>query len=164
MGSHIRISLYKVWITIILSINTSCRFALEFFWHHQKMYKLSVVKKVSALLRLRQVFVETDRVRLPCLVQLLTWLRVSECRYFWNTERWQSLNWYFSTKQLYQSQKHLPKWRQHFVKRYVSKSTKFCMFGTIRFCSNCTSMWSKYLSNNAWRDFRLSMSATAMVT
>ena len=100
-----------------MSINTSYKFALEFFWHHQKMYKLSVLKKVSALLRLRQVFVETDRVRLSCLVQLLTWLRVSaECHYFWNTERWQSLNWYFSTKQLYQSQKHLPKWRQHFVK------------------------------------------------
>ena len=26
---------------------------------------------------------------------------------------------------------------------------------TIRFCSNFTSMWSKYLSNNVWRDFRL---------
>ena len=30
-------------------------------------------------------------------------------------------------------------------------------------CSNFTSMWSKYLSNNVWRDFRLPLSAFAMV-
>ena len=27
-----------------------------------------------------------------------------------------------------------------------------------------TSMWSKYLSNNLWRDFRLPKSASAMIT
>ena len=32
----------------------------------------------------------------------------------------------------------------------------------MRFCSNFTSMWSKYLSNNVWREFRLPMSASAM--
>ena len=32
-----------------------------------------------------------------------------------------------------------------------------------RFCSNFTSMWSNYLSNNVWRDFRIPMSASAMV-
>ena len=25
---------------------------------------------------------------LPCLVDFLTWLQVSECRIFWNTEKW----------------------------------------------------------------------------
>ena len=38
------------------------------------------------------------------------------------------------------------------------------MAWTKRFCSNSTSMWSKYLSNNVWRDFRLPMSASAMIT
>ena len=33
----------------------------------------------------------------------------------------------------------------------------------IQFCSNFTRMWSKYLSNNVWRDFRLPMSALATV-
>ena len=46
---------------------------------------------------------------------------------------------------------------------FLPKSTKFCIVPTIQFCSNFTSMWSKYLSNNVWRDFRLPMSALAMV-
>ena len=29
---------------------------------------------------------------------------------------------------------------------------------------NFPSMWSKYLSNSAWRDFRIPMSTSAMVT
>ena len=37
------------------------------------------------------------------------------------------------------------------------------MVQTIRFCSNFCNMWSRYLSNNVWRDFRLLMSASAMV-
>ena len=59
------------------------------------------------------------------------------------------------------------KWRQHFVKNgqpFFSKSLKFCIVRIIQFCSNFTSMWSKYLSNNVWRDFRLLMSASATVT
>ena len=39
------------------------------------------------------------------------------------------------------------------VNHILSKSSKFCIIQTIRFCSNFTSMWSKYLSNNVWRDF-----------
>ena len=46
---------------------------------------------------------------------------------------------------LFQLQKCLPKWHQRFVKNAF------------------TSMWSKYLSNNVWRDFRLLMSALATV-
>ena len=68
-------------------------------------------------------------------------------------------------KQLFQSQKHLPKLRQHskMVNHFLSISSIFCIVRTIRFCSNFTSMWFKYLSNNVWSDFRLSMSASAMV-
>ena len=47
---------------------------------------------------------------------------------------------------------------------FLPKSSIFCTVRTIQFCSNYTSMWSKYLSNNVWRDFRLPMSASAMVT
>ena len=50
------------------------------------------------------------------------------------------------------------------VNHFLSKSLKFCLAWTIRFCSNFTSMWSKYLSNNVWRDFRLPMSVSVMVT
>ena len=35
----------------------------------------------------------SDRSGLPCLVQLLSWLQVSECRNVWNTERRQSGNY-----------------------------------------------------------------------
>ena len=35
---------------------------------------------------------------------------------------------------------------------FLLKSSKFCVVQTIRFCSNFTSMLSKYLSNNVWRD------------
>ena len=58
---------------------------------------------------------------------------------------------------MFHSQERLPKWCQHFVKivnHFLSNTTKFCMVQTIRFCSNSTSMWSKYLSNNVLRDFR----------
>ena len=70
---------------------------------------------------------------------------------------------------MFQLQKRLPKWRQSFVKigfkkpGFLSKNSKFCIFRTIRFCSNFTSMWSKYVSNNVWRDFQLPMSALATV-
>ena len=50
-----------------------------------------------------------------------------------------------------------------FKPRFLTKTSKFRVVWTIQFCSNCTSMWSKYLSNNVWRDFRLPMSALATV-
>ena len=58
--------------------------------------------------------------------------------------------------------------RSHFVtlcQKWVTifqKAQKFYSSeNTIFF--NFTSMWFKYLSNNVWRDFRLPMSASAMV-
>ena len=45
----------------------------------------------------------------------------------------------------------------------MSKRSKFCTFRTIRFGSNLASMWSKCVSNNVWRDFRLPVSSFAMV-
>ena len=50
------------------------------------------------------------------------------------------------------------------VNHFLSKRLKFYTVQTARFCLSFTSMWSKYLSNNVWRDFRLSMSVSAMVT
>ena len=50
------------------------------------------------------------------------------------------------------------------VHQFLPKSCKFCIFLTMRFCSNFTSMRSKYLSKNVWRDFRLQMSVSVMVT
>ena len=35
------------------------------------------------------------------------------------------------------------------------QKTHFLVFCIMRFCLNFTSMWSKYPSNNVWRDFRL---------
>ena len=49
------------------------------------------------------------------------------------------------------------------VNHFLSKSSKFCIVWTIGFCSNFTSMWSKYLSNNVWRDFKLQMSALVII-
>ena len=50
------------------------------------------------------------------------------------------------------------------VNHSMSRSSNFGVVWTIQFCSNFTSMLSKYLSNNLWRDFRLRMLASAMVT
>ena len=43
-------------------------------------------------------------------------LHVLDYRNFWNTKRWYSRNQYFRIKQMFQLQKRLPKWGQHFVK------------------------------------------------
>ena len=44
----------------------------------------------------------------------------------------------------------------------MSKSSKFHVVWTIRFCSNFTGIWYKYLVRNVWRDFRLPISVLAM--
>ena len=46
---------------------------------------------------------------------------------------------------------------------FLSSSSKFRAVGTIRICSNFTCIWYKQFVRNVWRDFRLSMSALAMV-
>ena len=52
-----------------------------------------------------------------------------------------------------------PKWpnglKLGFLFLFLSESSKFCTFLTIRFGSNNASMWSKYVSNNIWRDLKL---------
>ena len=50
------------------------------------------------------------------------------------------------------------------VNHLLSKRLKFYIVRTIRLRSNLINKWSKYLSNNVWRDFRLSMSGSAVVT
>ena len=49
------------------------------------------------------------------------------------------------------------------VDHFLSKSLKFCILRTIRFCSKFTRMWSKCLTNNVWTDFILATSGSAMV-
>ena len=46
---------------------------------------------------------------------------------------------------------------------FLSKSSKFCTFWTIRVGSTFASMWSKYVSNYVKRDFRIPLSAFATV-
>ena len=46
---------------------------------------------------------------------------------------------------------------------FLPKCSKFWMCRNIRFCSNLTSMWSKYLPNNVWRVFRLHMSVSVNI-
>ena len=53
-------------------------------------------------------------------------------------------------KQLFQSQKCLSKWHQHFVK---TLKILYSLDDTMLF--KFTSMWSKHVSNNVGRDFRL---------
>ena len=48
------------------------------------------------------------------------------------------------------------------VNHFLPKKLK--IFRTIRFCSNFTRRWPKYLSNNVWRDFGLQVSASVMIT
>ena len=54
--------------------------------------------------------------------------------------------------------------QQNRIKKIACKN-KTCIC-TMRFCSNFTSTWSKYLSifNNVWRNSKLPMSASVMVT
>ena len=51
------------------------------------------------------------------------------------------------------------KWLTNFAKKKRGKNV-FC---TVRFCSSFTSLWSKYISNNVWRDFRLPMSGSVII-
>ena len=47
--------------------------------------------------------------------------------------------------------------------RFFVMKLIFITFRTIQFGSNFTSMWSKYVSNNLWRDFGLPVSEFATV-
>ena len=107
-------------------------------------------------------------IGLPCLVQLLTWLHVSRTTIIFGSLKVGSLkisslalnnNYCFSYRNVFQNVVNA-------LSKMVLKNPDFrqklkisCSY--IQFCSNLTSMWSKYLSNNVWRDFRLPMSALA---
>ena len=112
-------------------------------------------------------FFKTIRLGLPCLVPLLTWLHVSDYTVIFGTLKDDSLkvnslplNYCFSHRNVFQNGVNT---LSKMVNQFLSKSSKFCIVRTIRIYSNFTSMWSKYLSNNVWRDYRLPMSASAMV-
>ena len=93
------------------------------------------------------------------------------CRTTIILEHWKMVVWKLivSIKQLFQVQKYLPKWHQRFTKNgfkkpvfFLSKSSKFHVVWTIRFCSNYTGMWYKHFFKEC-RDFRLPISALATV-
>ena len=50
------------------------------------------------------------------------------------------------------------------VNHFLTKSSQFCIFPTMRFCSNFTTLWSEYLSNNVRTKLRLLMSESVMAT
>ena len=82
---------------------------------------------------------------LPCLLQLLTWLYVSEYRSFWNMKDgslWicslASFNC-FTYRNLYQNGAYDMSKMINIVKDFLSKSSKFCVVWIILFCSNFTS-------------------------
>ena len=68
-----------------------------------------------------------------------------------------------------QVQKRLSKWRQSFVKNgfkefdFLSKSSKFVYFGPLDFVYISQACGIQTFLNYVWRDFRLPMSALAMV-
>ena len=115
-------------------------------------------------LRLRYVFVETDQV---CHV----WCNFT-CRsaVIFGTLKDDSLGFnILATKNCFSHRNFFQNGINTLLKivnQFLSKSTKFCMVRTTQFCLNftVTSMWSKYLSNNVWREFRLAVSASAIVT
>ena len=75
----------------------------------------------------------------------LSWCKCTTIKYkhFW-------LFWFFSYRNVFQNSINT-----------LAKSSKFCIVRTIRFCSNSTSTWSKYLSSYVWRDLiKLQMSAS----
>ena len=66
---------------------------------------------------------------------------------------------------MFQLQKRLQRYVKNGFKKPVlcQKAQIFFLVLAIRFCSNFTNMWYKYVLRNVWRDFRLSMSALATV-
>ena len=98
---------------------------------------------------------------MSCLVQVLTWLPWLQVRSAVFLKHWKIVfklicyllasNNCFSHRNVFQNGvKTLTKC----LTIFLSKSSRFCTFRAIRFSSNFTSMWFKYLSNNVWRDFR----------
>ena len=105
---------------------------------------------------------------LPCLEQLLTWLQILDYHNFctMKDERL-SINALASINCLRHRNvfQNVVNFFSKMVNHFWPNISKFCIFCTIRFCSTFSRMWSKDLSNNAWRDFQLStLSASVIVT
>ena len=91
-----------------------------------------------------------DWLGLPCLVQLLTWLHVSDYHNFGTLKkivsklivRHQIIVSFTET-----SSKMASTFCQKWLTIFLSKRSKCYIVRTIRCCSSFTSMWSKYLSN-----------------
>ena len=99
---------------------------------------------------------------MSCLVKILTWVHVLDNHNFRNNSiNTSASNSYFWHRNAFQSGVNSI---SKMVDQYFAQSSKFCVFSSVQFCSNCTSIWPKYLSNNVWRDFGLPMSWSVMVT
>ena len=117
---------------------------------------------------------------LPCLVQHLTWLRVSECRNFWNNER-KIYTLAFSYRNVFQNgvnslSKLVIKIRVFclFVFVFVFVFVLFCFVFVKKLKISCSldhtilfkfhkHKVQTFFFRNIWRDFRLPMSALATV-
>ena len=118
-------------------------------------------KDKSGLFMATVIFLQ-DLLGLPCLVQLLTWLHVSDYHNFGTMKDDSLLNnilaWNncLCHRNIFQNGINII---SKMVTTFCQKSSKFCIFCTIRFCSNFASMWPKYLSNNV-----VSITVSVMVT
>ena len=102
---------------------------------------------------LRWVFVKTDwSAMLGATFILVTCVN---CHNFWNNEYF-SIERFLYHRNVFQNDINTS---SKMVNLFWPKSSKFCIFRTIPFCLHLTSIWSKYLSNNVWRHFRLLISA-----
>ena len=88
---------------------------------------------------------------LPCLVQFLTWLHVSECRNLWNIERETNFS---SIKLIVKNGNKNPVF-------FLSKSSKFPKVWTYDFVQISMTYGTNIFYRNVWRDFRLPISALA---
>ena len=141
-----------VWLTNRIK-RTTC------WWSVQLLQ--AVRQKKSAILRAFKATISfrEDWLGLPCLVQLLTWLHVSDYHKIWNNERWESLtntlasNKYLCHRDIFQNG--VNTFSKIVINHFCQRAQNFVYF---------TNTWSKYLPNNVWKDFMLPISASAMVT
>ena len=115
---------------------TECRLAFQ-TTHTNVMFKTTVLSS------------HWDWSGLPCLVQLLTCLQVSECHDFWIILRWKTLNEYFSInnnfsyRNVFQNNVNsLSKMviKTHF---FLSKSSKLYVFRPYYFVQISLALWFK---------------------
>ena len=120
-------------------LDSSLNFEANLFTHHPRsphickpvcsIFRIKISPPVWQILwhmaSLRVRTVTKDIWDLPCLLHLLFWFHVSNCRNFWKNERWKSYIKYLSIMKLFHLQKPRSKWRLQYV-RMLTCETAFC--------------------------------------